>query len=246
MLAPPSRSKACSTAPSTVAQLVQLPEGLVGPAPHVPACINDQPCTVLLDSGSQVSIIFEKWYNRYLSDVPLQPLSGLVVWGLSEQSYPYRGYVSVMLRFPKTVAGVEKEIPIIALVCPEAELDQRSVPVIVGTNANIFRTLAQWCREIRGESYLQTLTIHPTCRAAYVRKEKEERSELSPNCFNSCFEGSDLKEDEKGSIIEAMMARREAFSLGEWDLGLAQGVEHHIRLTDETPFRERSDRKSVV
>lgn len=32
------------------------------------------------------------------------------------------------------------------------------------------------------------------------------------------------------------------FSLEEWDVGLAKGVEHHIKLHDPRPFRERSRR----
>ncbi len=34
--------------------------------------------------------------------------------------------------------------------------------------------------------------------------------------------------------------RRNVFSLDEWDDSLATGVEHQIRLSDSTPFRERS------
>lgn len=32
------------------------------------------------------------------------------------------------------------------------------------------------------------------------------------------------------------------FSLSEWDVSLAKGVEHHIRMSDSRPFRERSRR----
>lgn len=32
------------------------------------------------------------------------------------------------------------------------------------------------------------------------------------------------------------------FSLSEWDVGLAKGVEHHIRMSDSRPFHERSRR----
>ncbi|KAI3354870.1 hypothetical protein L3Q82_004668 [Scortum barcoo] len=40
-----------------------------------------------------VTIIFESWYHTYLPDVPIHPVSGLALWGLSESeiSYPYRG-----------------------------------------------------------------------------------------------------------------------------------------------------------
>ena len=61
--------------------------------------VSGQPCTALLDSGSQVRIIFEPWYQKYLPDIPIHPVSGFALWGLSESSssYPYRGYVLVDL-----------------------------------------------------------------------------------------------------------------------------------------------------
>ncbi len=37
---------------------VLIPDGLVGPPSLVPLKVNGQPCTALLDSGSQVTIIF--------------------------------------------------------------------------------------------------------------------------------------------------------------------------------------------
>lgn len=65
---------------------VTIPDGLVGPTLTVSLKVNGNPCTALLDSGSQVTIIFEKWYQRRLSDVPVQPVSGLAIWGLSDES----------------------------------------------------------------------------------------------------------------------------------------------------------------
>lgn len=39
-----------------------------------------------------------------------------------------------------------------------------------------------------------------------------------------------------------MTQRRNVFSLSEWDVGVAKGEEHCIRLSDQCPFRERSRR----
>lgn len=66
-----------------------IPDGLVGPRCLVPLKVNGQSCTALLDSGSQVTIIFEPWYQKYLSDVPIQSVSGLSLWGLSESEVSY-------------------------------------------------------------------------------------------------------------------------------------------------------------
>lgn len=80
---------------TVVVEKSSLPAGLVGPALTIAKKVNGQPCEALLDSGSQVTIIFESWYSKNLSSVPIQPLSGLSIWGLSTASYPYKGFVLV-------------------------------------------------------------------------------------------------------------------------------------------------------
>ncbi|XP_052387224.1 uncharacterized protein LOC127934090 [Carassius gibelio] len=125
---------------TVVAEKSSLPVGLVGPALTITMKINGQPCETLLDSGSQVTIIFEPWYSENLSSVPIQPLSGLSIWGLSTASYPYKGYVLVDVSFPASVMGVEETVSILALVCPEPE-GPKQVPVIIGTNASFFQRL---------------------------------------------------------------------------------------------------------
>lgn len=42
--------------------------------------------------------------------------------------------------------------------------------------------------------------------------------------------------------MENQVSLAHVFSLEEWDVGLAKGVTHHIRLRDTRPFRERSRR----
>lgn len=114
-----------------------LPVGLVGLALTINLKINRRPCEALLDSGSQVTIIFESWYSTNLSLVPIQPLSGLSIWGLSTASYPYKGYVLVDVSFPASVMGVEETVSILASVCPEPKGPEQ-VPVIIRTNASFF------------------------------------------------------------------------------------------------------------
>lgn len=58
-----------------------------------------------MDSGSTVTIIFEQWYQKYLSHIPLHPISSLAIWGLGDSSYPYRGYVAVSVEFLEDGAG---------------------------------------------------------------------------------------------------------------------------------------------
>ncbi len=87
---------------------LNVPQGLVGPSSTLDIKICGHPCSALLDSGSQVTIIFEKWYNQYLSEIPIHPVNGLAIWWLSESSYPYKGYVVVDLEIPKDPIGVPK------------------------------------------------------------------------------------------------------------------------------------------
>lgn len=47
-------------------QLGGLPEGLVGPSQMATVKFEGQPCRVLLDGGSRVTIIFESWYSQFI------------------------------------------------------------------------------------------------------------------------------------------------------------------------------------
>ncbi len=125
---------------TVVVEKSSIPAGLVGPTLKITMKINGQSCEALLDSGSQVTIIFESWYSKNLSSVPIQPLSGLSIWGLSTASYPYKGYVLLDASFPASVIGMEETVCILALVCPEPEGPEH-VPVIIGTNASFFQRL---------------------------------------------------------------------------------------------------------
>ncbi len=89
-----------------------LPKRLVGPASTVEVELNGCLCQALLDSGSQVAIVFENWYSNNLSDE----------WGLSSFSYPYKGYIVVDVTFPASVTGVEESLCILAMVCPEPKV----------------------------------------------------------------------------------------------------------------------------
>lgn len=93
-------------------QLGGLPEGLVGPSQMTTLKIEGQPCRVLLDGGSRVTIIFESWYSQFLSHVPIFPLTNLAIWGLSNDNYPYKGYVAVKLELPIKSKGVEEKVSV--------------------------------------------------------------------------------------------------------------------------------------
>ncbi len=132
----------------TLSERADIPEGLIGPPSVVSVKVNGHGCDALFDSGSQVTIIFESWYQTYLSDVPIRPVSGLALWGLSESeiSYPYRGYVVVDIEYPAKVAGADQTVTVLALICPQPRTADQT-PIIVGTNASHIRRLVQQCKD---------------------------------------------------------------------------------------------------
>lgn len=304
-------------------------------------------CDALIDSGSNVTIIFENWYNEHLATVPIKPLSGLGLWGLADTEYPYKGCVIVDMEFTEEITGVSGCIEVVALICPNSKAQQQT-PVLVGTNTSLFRRLWEMVKtgdksvahsmriqsvyapvntqeqvtkdEVLGQIRWKgpdPLSIAPG--AKYYAKCKVDRQSspskafvlidvptdhllpagllvqpgvlpdsdidcnnftvliqneskkttsipvgtviaemravdtvipiqphdlssevLDPGLFN--FGDSPIPEEWKDRLRQKLAKRRNVFSLHEWDVGLAKGVEHHIRLHDTRPFRERSRR----
>uniref|UniRef100_A0A3P9IMX9 ribonuclease H n=1 Tax=Oryzias latipes TaxID=8090 RepID=A0A3P9IMX9_ORYLA len=333
-----------------------LPEGLVGPQSTTRVKVNGTPCVALLDSGSQVTVVFDSWYAKHLSHVPLHPVSGLAIWGLSESesSYPFKGYIQVELEFFEKTKGRGTPIQVLALVCPDPRCSD-TLPMLIGTNVtrvwpppancenesshNVNTTSicvtgpklkaqdtlnllpaevsdnpvaeVRWVgpgplvipagkdhlavckvteRYAVGDTILITerasspalppgVLVQPTvlfskkldkdkflvllrneslkdtaipkgtvlarlCVADTVTEvlgEKNSTSrQINPALFN--FGDSPIPNEWKERLRQKLSERSNVFSTDEWDVGLATGVEHCIRLKDETPFRERSRR----
>ncbi|XP_036433704.1 uncharacterized protein LOC118812695 [Colossoma macropomum] len=333
----------CSVRKSAVAvrQPGDFPKGLIGPSSVVKVKVDGKPCSALMDSGSQVTIIFEDWYRSYLSNVPIQPVSGLSVWGLSESSYPYLGYVVVDVQFPKELMKIQGTVTVLALVCPGPKSPDQT-PIIIGTNANFFKRLTELCRDKGGTDISRGVGEQPHCTEIKALEEAVGQvkwmgpgSLLIPPACSRCVSGevtfnrplrndvlvleppteplpygvliqpvaipasavdvsrfsvvmqnesmkevgipvgtvlgqlyvtdsvmvppnpdvprnmdprliqfgdSSVPEEWKERLREKLSKRAQVFSLDAWDVGLAQGVKHHIRLKDSRPFRERSRR----
>ncbi len=140
-----------------------IPEGLIGLPSITQLKVIGHTCDAVFDSGSQVTIIFESWYKEHLPDVPLRPVSGLALWGLSESdvSYPYRGYIVVDLEYPAEVTGTCQSVTVLALICPSPRTADQ-IPVIVRTNTRHVRSLVRRCRE-SGIDIMQSLGIQADC-----------------------------------------------------------------------------------
>ncbi|XP_028853388.1 LOW QUALITY PROTEIN: uncharacterized protein LOC114800338 [Denticeps clupeoides] len=71
-----------------------------------------------------------------------------------------------------------------------------------------------------------------------VSSETEDK--LDPTLFK--FGDSPIPSECNQRLSQQLAKRSNVFSVLEWDVGLAKGVEHTIRLSDPKPFRERSRR----
>lgn len=119
-----------------------VPEGNVGPLSIARANINGIPCTALLCSGSQVTIVFDSWYAEHLSHVPLHLISGLNLWGLikEDSSYSYWGYIQIALELPEKTPGKKTQgHPCSCFDVPRSPLFKQHFYYRVGTNVSKVR-----------------------------------------------------------------------------------------------------------
>ncbi|KAL6470660.1 hypothetical protein MHYP_G00217790 [Metynnis hypsauchen] len=223
--------------------IVPVPEGLIGPTTTVPLQINDQPCTALLDSGSQVTIIFEDWYNRHLSHVPIQQTSKTKlaqVLGVhcaldDESGSPGEEGVAT-----ENTVGLVRWLGPGNLVIPP--LQSRHVQCQVDLHG----------LELKGAVLIEANDSVPLPQGLILQPVVAPVSAIDVNSFSVLLQNESLKEitlqegkpigEWKERLRKKICSRRQVFSLHEWEVGLAKGVEHHIRLSDPRPFRERSRR----
>lgn len=82
--------------------------------------------------------------------------------------------------------------------------------------------------------------IHKANVVTELPKSKESGQAIDPGLFD--FGGSPIPSAWKERLAHKLSEKAGVFSFEEWDVGLARGVEHTIRLSDSRPFRERSRR----
>ena len=143
-----------------------VPEGLVGPSSVVSVQIEGIYSKAILDSGSQVTLLYRSFYDRYLTHLSLTPISTLQIWGLSPAEYPYDGYLSLRLEFLETDVGVSETIDALVLVCPDPVV-RGEASMLIGTNTPTVRRLLSHCREKGGENFVKTMSIHPVFRKVF-------------------------------------------------------------------------------
>ena len=338
----------------------RIPEGLVGPRASVSILIEGIYGRAVLDTGSQVTLLYRSFYDRYLKHLPLIPFSALEIWGVSAGDYPYDGYVSARLEFSEADVGVSEVLETLALVCPDPA-ETGGASILVGTNTPIVRRLMRACQGRADGNRLRAQAVHPVFRAALeeerrhpgpgaefrrgtvwctqsrptiirpgevarvvgaprfpgeldgeallvdtpddlegeprfpagvlVRPEVQRpsvvqarriavsvrnltgrnvvfkrgmplahlfpvtvmsgapvlktggsgrKAKLTSEAFN--FGDSPVSQEQKRQLVEKMLQLEEVFSIDEFEVGCSKSTQHTIRVTEDTPFRERSRR----
>lgn len=168
--APSHKTRSAHCSPPIKASQSQLPSGLVGPSAEVPVQIEGVYAKALLDSGSQVTILYRSFYNTYLKHLPLQSVENLEIWGLSSHQYPYDS------EFTEAVTGVPQVVDALALVCPDPQTKE-GIAILVGTNTHLVRKLFQACKKQAGDGFLNSLNIHPVMKEAFESIKPSEVSQ---------------------------------------------------------------------
>lgn len=109
--------------------------------------------------------------NGFPNTCPTFLFNRLSILGLSESSYPYKGYIVVDISFPAILTGEAETISILALVCPEPQSTQQ-VPVIVGTNANFFQWLTTFSLDSSVSNQAYSLRIQSEVPKLHVPQIK--------------------------------------------------------------------------
>lgn len=151
-----------------IGQTAALPVGLIGPSSIVSMQIEDIYVKALLDSGSQVALLYCSFYNKYLKQMPLTPIDCLEIWGLSAKEYPYDGYLCLKLEFNSDVVGVAETVEALVFVYPDPTI-KGEASIIVGKNTSVVRQLFNSCKIKGGENFMTTMTVLPEIGDAYLR-----------------------------------------------------------------------------
>lgn len=117
------------------------------------------------------------------------------------------------------------------VVLPSSEMDTNSFTLLLRNESQ--RETIVPTGTVLAQVYLVDTVTELTKTSA------QERS-INPELFD--FGDSPIPEEWKARLAAKLSKRADVFSLEEWDVGLAKGVTHHIRLRDPRPFRERSRR----
>jgi len=123
----------------------------------------------LLDTGSQVSTISQKYLSEVFPELEIIPIDNiLTVVGASGQSLPYVGMVTAKVSLP----GADVDELGLFLVMPETDFS-RDVPVLIGTN--ILRPYKDTLQSKYGVRYIQKAPLPTPVQLAMRYITAEDR-----------------------------------------------------------------------
>ncbi len=116
------------------------------------------------------------------------------------------------------------------VILPPSAVEERHVKVLVHNETS---------KDISIPAGTVMANVYPTDTITTL-SGGQSSTVIDPQLFD--FGESSLPKPWEKRLRQKLSTRGEVFSKHEWDMGLAQGVEHRIRLQDTKPFRERSRR----
>ena len=126
---------------------------LVGSANETQVRIQGILTPALIDTGSAVSTISQDFYDTYLNDIPLQPVSSLLSLECADgSSLPYLGFIACEFQADGITGQQEEPVECLFLVVHNTAYHS-SVPVLIGTN--ILSVLLSHTQQTFGVRFLQ-------------------------------------------------------------------------------------------
>ena len=147
--------------------------GLVGKDVIEDCCIDGNWAKCLLDSGSQVTLIYESFFRRL--NKPLFPLQDLVLWHGGGGKIPYLGWTNATIGFDPAFCGTSQSSSTLALVVPDCR-DATPYQVVVGTNSGAFRSCYQRLVDHQKGKDWKGSVISAACRRIYEDFEVSQRA----------------------------------------------------------------------
>ncbi len=114
------------------------------------------------------------------------------------------------------------------VVLPSSAVEGRNIQVLVHNETS---------KDISIPAGMVMDNVYPTDTLTVTSGEQSSQV-IDPSLFN--FGESSIPKAWEWRLRQKLSTRGDVFSTGEWDVGLARGVEHHVRLNDTKPSRERS------
>ena len=156
----------------------KIPAGLCGTTTETEVTINGITTTALLDTGSTVSTLSQKFYDTFLQHLPIKTINQLLQIECADgQSLPYTGYIETEI----FIKQLNQNHRCLFLIVPDSDYNS-TVPLIIGTN--LLLNIMDICRNQHGPKFLQTARLttpwYTSFRCIAMReKELEKASKLA-------------------------------------------------------------------